>query len=94
MRNYVILNGVNSNTKLGLAIRELPPITKPLMRTIREEIDGKKYALFTTNHFSVYAIDEVGEAVPNTSDNVIRSIYVRSSNKKRNNYGKLFKSNK
>ena len=41
MRNYVILNGVNSNTKLGLAIRELPPITKPLMRTIREEIDGK-----------------------------------------------------
>lgn len=54
MRNYVILNGVNSNTKLGLAIRELPPITKPLMRTIREEIDGKNGDLITKLGYSAY----------------------------------------
>lgn len=54
MINYVILNGVNSNTKLGLAIRELPPITKPLMRTIREEIDGKNGDLITKLGYSAY----------------------------------------
>lgn len=36
------------------------------------EIEGKKYAVFTTNHFSMYGI--LGENNPQTSDNVERSI--------------------
>lgn len=54
MNNYVILNGVSSNTKTGLAIKELPPITKPLMRTIKEEIDGKDGDLITKLGYSAY----------------------------------------
>lgn len=54
MNNYVILNGVNSNTKTGLAIKELPPITKPLMRTIKEEIDGRDGDLITKLGYSAY----------------------------------------
>lgn len=54
MNNYVILNGVNSNTKTGLAIKELPPITKPLMRTYKEEIDGKDGDLITELGYSAY----------------------------------------
>ena len=30
-------------------------------KAIVEEIDGKKYAVFTTNHFSIYAIEEIEE---------------------------------
>lgn len=54
MNNYVILNGVNSNTKTGLAIKELPPITKPLMRTYKEEIDGRDGDLITKLGYSAY----------------------------------------
>ena len=39
--NYVILNGVKSTTIKGLLIQSLPPISKPLMRTSIEEIDGR-----------------------------------------------------
>ncbi|GHV25143.1 hypothetical protein FACS189465_2930 [Clostridia bacterium] len=39
--NYVIVNGVNSNTLNGLLISELPPISKPKMRVETTEIDGR-----------------------------------------------------
>lgn len=54
MRNYVILNGVNSLTKQGLAINEMPPISKPLMRTQKEEIDGKDGDIITNLGYSAY----------------------------------------
>lgn len=54
MRNYVILNGVNSLTKNGLAINEMPPISKPLMRTQREEIDGRDGDIITNLGYSAY----------------------------------------
>lgn len=54
MRNYVIINGVNSSTKNGLAIKELPPITKPLMRTNIETIDGKDGDVITKLGYSAY----------------------------------------
>ena len=54
MRNYVIINGVNSNTKTGLAISKLPPITKPLMRATREEIDGRDGDIITQLGYSAY----------------------------------------
>ena len=54
MRNYVILNGVNSLTKNGLAINEMPPISKPLMRTQKEEIDGRDGDIITELGYSAY----------------------------------------
>ena len=54
MRNYVIINGVNSNTKTGLAIKELPPISKPAIRTNTETIDGRDGDLVTRLGYSAY----------------------------------------
>lgn len=54
MRNYVIINSTNSNTKAGLAIKELPPITKPAMRTQTETIDGRDGDLITDLGYSAY----------------------------------------
>ena len=54
MRDYVIINGVSSITKNGLAIKSLPPITKPLMRTYKEEIDGRNGDLVTELGYSAY----------------------------------------
>ena len=54
MINYVIINGVNSNTKTGLMINELPPITKPSMRTDTEEIDGRDGDIITKLGYSAY----------------------------------------
>ena len=54
MRNYIELNGVNSQTIEGLLIQELPPITKPKMRTQIEEIDGKSGDIITELGYSAY----------------------------------------
>lgn len=54
MRNYVVINGVNSLTINGLAIKELPPISKPLMRATREEIDGRDGDIITNLGYSAY----------------------------------------
>lgn len=54
MNNYLILNGVNSNTIQGLLIQSLPPITKPLIRTSVEEIDGRDGDIVTKLGFSAY----------------------------------------
>ena len=52
--NYVVLNGVNSNTIRGLLIQELPPVSKPLMRTEIEEIDGRDGDIVTKLGYSAY----------------------------------------
>ena len=54
MRNYIILNGVNSNTLTGLLISKLPPITKPKQRTQIEEIDGRDGDIVTTLGYGAY----------------------------------------
>lgn len=54
MRDYIILNGVNSNTITGLLISKLPPITKPKQRTTIEEIDGRDGDIVTTLGYSAY----------------------------------------
>ena len=41
MTNYIIWNCIDSRDFQGLLISELPPITKPAMRTQTTEIDGK-----------------------------------------------------
>ena len=54
MRNYIELNGVNSQTIQGLLIQELPPITKPKIRTQIEEIDGRDGSIITELGYSAY----------------------------------------
>lgn len=54
MKNYVIINGINSNTITGLMINELPPITKPQMRVQSEEIDGRDGDITTNLGYSAY----------------------------------------
>lgn len=52
--NYIILNGNISTNINGLLISELPPITKPLMRTEVEEIDGRDGDIVTKLGYSAY----------------------------------------
>lgn len=52
--NYIILNDVNSNTIQGLLIQNLPPITKPKIRTNIEEIDGRDGDIITELGYSAY----------------------------------------
>lgn len=52
--NYCILNGVKSNTVKGLLIQSLPPISKPLIRTSVEEIDGRDGDIVTKLGYSAY----------------------------------------
>lgn len=59
--NYIVLNGVKSTTVKGLIIQSLPPITKPLMRTQIDEIDGRDGDIVTTLGYSAYDKDiEIG----------------------------------
>lgn len=52
--NTITINGVDSTEIQGLLIQNLPPITKPKMRTRIEEIDGKNGDLITNLGFSAY----------------------------------------
>lgn len=52
--SYVILNDVKSTTIKGLLISSLPPITKPMMRTSVEEIDGRDGDIVTNLGYSAY----------------------------------------
>ena len=52
--NYIILNGVKSTQIRGLMIQSLPPITKPMMRTQIDEIDGRDGDIITDLGFQAY----------------------------------------
>lgn len=52
--NYIILNGMKSTLIKGLLIQSLPPISKPLMRTMVEEIDGRDGDIITKLGYSAY----------------------------------------
>lgn len=54
MRNEIILNNRSSKEIKGLLIQELPPITKPLIRTTIEEIDGRDGDIITKLGYSAY----------------------------------------
>ena len=54
MRDYIILNGVNSNTIAGLLIQALPPISKPSLRTQTETIDGRDGDKATALGYAAY----------------------------------------
>lgn len=52
--NEIILNGVSSSEIQGLIIQTLPPISKPLIRTQIDEIDGRDGDIVTPLGFSAY----------------------------------------
>ena len=52
--NYCILNGKKSTLIKGLLIQSLPPISKPLMRTQIDEIDGRDGDIVTKLGYSAY----------------------------------------
>lgn len=54
MRSTITLNGQESTEIEGLIIQSLPPISKPLMRTQIEEIDGRDGDIVTNLGFSAY----------------------------------------
>ena len=54
MRNYIELNGKSSAEINGLLIQELPPVSKPKMRTRVEEIDGRAGDIVTELGFKAY----------------------------------------
>ena len=54
MRNYIILNGKSSSELRGLLIQNLPPISKPRIRTTIEEIDGRDGDIVTKLGYSAY----------------------------------------
>lgn len=51
---YIILNNVDSRTISGLLISSLAPISKPLVRTQVEEIDGRSGDIVTPLGYSAY----------------------------------------
>ena len=52
--NYIVLNGINSNTLTGLLIQSLPPITLPMIRTQVDEIDGRDGDIVTRLGYAAY----------------------------------------
>lgn len=52
--NYIILNGKKSTMVKGLMIQSLPPISKPLIRTRIEEIDGRDGDIVTKLGYAAY----------------------------------------
>lgn len=52
--NYLVLNGIKSNTVKGLLIQSLPPISKPLLRTEVIEIDGRDGDITNDLGYSAY----------------------------------------
>lgn len=53
-KNTITLNGQISSEITGLIIQELPPISKPLIRTEVEEIDGRDGDIVTALGYSAY----------------------------------------
>lgn len=51
---YIIINGRSSKDVNGLIIQTLPPISKPLLRTEVEEIDGRDGDIITPLGFAAY----------------------------------------
>ena len=54
MRNYVIINGKSTKELRGIMVNELPPITKPSIRTQVEEIDGRDGDIITKLGYASY----------------------------------------
>ena len=71
-RPYIVLNGKSSRLIPGLIISKLPPITKPLMRTQVETVDGRDGDIITPLGYAAYDKDiEIGLANEYNIDDII-----------------------
>lgn len=71
-RPYIVLNGVDSRSIPGLIISKLPPISKPLMRTKTEQIDGRDGDIVTTLGYAAYDKNiEIGLSYGFNMDDII-----------------------
>ena len=52
--NYLVINGIKSDSVEGLMIQSLPPISKPLMRTSVEGIEGRDGDIVATLGYAAY----------------------------------------
>ena len=72
MRDYIIINGKNSNLINGLIITSLPPITKPKIRANLEQIDGVDGDIVNKLGYSAYDKNfEIGLSYNYNVDDVI-----------------------
>lgn len=75
---YIILNNIDSRTISGLLITSLAPISKPLVRTQVEEIDGRSGDTVTPLGYSAYdKVIKIGLAYNYNIDEIIE--YFNSS---------------
>lgn len=51
---FIIINNISSKTVNGLLIQSLPPISKPKIRTSKEEIDGRDGDIITPLGYGAY----------------------------------------
>ena len=70
---YIIINGVSSKSVNGLLIQNLPPISKPKIRTELEEIDGRDGDVVTILGYAAYDKEfEIGLKGDYNIDDVIK----------------------
>lgn len=53
-RPYIIINGIDSRTWRDIVVTELPPISKPKIRTQVEEVDGRDGDIITPLGYAAY----------------------------------------
>lgn len=53
-RPYIIINGIDSRTWSDIIVTELPPISKPKIRTQVEEVDGRDGDIITPLGYAAY----------------------------------------
>ena len=71
--NTLEINGIKSTRVRGLLISELPPIIRPQMRVLTEEIDGRDGEIVTELGYQAYDRSvKIGLKADHNIDNVIR----------------------
>lgn len=76
--NYILLNGIKSTIVPGLLIQELPPISKPQIRTNVETIDGRDGDIITRLGYAAYDKEVTIGLKPDANVNDVISYFVNN----------------